>query len=882
MRLEHWFYTIPLRLRSLFRRSKVERELEEELQIHLDQQVKQKIAMGETPEEAGYAALRAIDGMERRKEECRDARRVRWLEDLVQDVGYAARTLSKMPGFTVIAALVLALGIGANAAVFTIVNGVLLRPLPFSEPERLFLISYAPKNNPFIPLGPIMSDRAYLAFREWDQVFESIATFDRESHPVTLTGAGEPVEVNALEVTPDFLRVLREHPGLGRDFLPEGQGDANVVLLGDRLWHARFGGDPAITGKAITLDGVSYTVVGVTPPSFAFQAAELWTRMEVRSDSHNSFIRPVMGRLKPGVSRQQAQAELQAFAARLPLDRRGKRDDFVARILPLKELLVADSRKLLLIFAGSVAFVFLIACANFANLLLIRGASRRPEISVRAALGASRWRLIRQLLVESTLLSLVGGGIGILLSIAGVRALLALLPAGKIARAGQIHLDGWVLAFTVGLSLVTGLIFGLAPALQVTRSELREGVSAGGRSVTARHERLRSALVVIEIALALVLLTGAGLLVKSFLLIRSVNPGFRPAHILAATIDLPEARYRTAAQMRALDERILFMLSGLPGAESVAAVNWIPFGGGLLRGDFQLEDGRRLPRGFLVDKPVISAGYFRAMGIRLVSGRAFTERDNSTAPGVVVISESVAHRLWPAGEAIGKRISMEDQPGPGDWLTIVGLVSDVRQQSLADTPRATVYQPYQQIRQRFFLGHMNFVVQTNENPMALASAIRGVLHKADQDLPTQSIATMENIIADSVTEPRTQTRLLGIFSVMALLLAAIGIYGVLACSVAERTREIGIRMAMGAEAKDVFWMVLRRTLLLACSGVFVGSVGALAVTRVLSNFLFEVTPTDPATFVMVAAILLLVALFSAWLPARRAAGVYPLVALRHE
>jgi putative ABC transport system permease protein len=436
--------------------------------------------------------------------------------------------------------------------------------------------------------------------------------------------------------------------------------------------------------------------------------------------------------------------------------------------------------------------------------------------------------------------------------------------------------------FTVGLSLVTGLVFGLAPALQATRRELREAVSEGGRNILGRHEGIRGALVTAEIALALVLLTGAGLLVRSFLRIRSVNPGFRSANILAATVDLPDSRYRTAAQMRAFDERLLAKLSVLPGAESVAAVNWIPFKQELVRGDFKIEDGRHLPRGFLVDKPVVSSGYFRTMGIGLVVGRGFTERDNMTAPGVAIISESVARRLWPGGDAIRKRISMQDKPKPEDWLTIVGIVRDVRQQSLTDTPSASMYQPYRQVNGLFFLSHMSFVVETSENPVVMASGIRTVINKMDQDLPTQSITTMATIIADTLTESRSQTRLLGMFSMMALLLAAVGIYGVLACSVAERTHEIGIRMTVGAQEKDVLWMVFRRTLLLTGVGGLLGALGALAITRVLAKFLFEVTPTDPLTFLAVTGILLTVALLSAWIPAQRAARVYPLVALRYE
>jgi predicted permease len=881
MRLEHWIYTIPLRLRSLFRRSQLERELDEELQLHLAQRIEQQLAAGKTPDEARYAALRTMDGIEQRKEECRDVRRVRWLEDLAQDAKYAVRRLMKTPGFTVIAALVLALGIGANTAVFTIVNGVLLRPLPFPEPDRLFLISNAPKDLFFDP-GLIMVDRDYLEFRQHNRSFENIATLGSfGGKKVTLTGHGDPVVLTASMVDADFLRVLRVHPAIGREFLPEGQADTNTVLLSNQLWMGRFGGDPQIVGKSVILDGVDYSVIGVLPAAFTFQNADLWARTEIRLDPHNVFLIPVIGRLKPGVSPRQAQAELLAFAANLPRNHGFNRNGYAARILPLKEMFVADIRKLLLIFTGAVAFVFLIACANFANLLLIRDAGRQPEIAVRAALGASRWRLVRQLVSESMILSLAGATLGVLFSVVGVRALLALLPLEKIPVAGEIHLDAWVLAFTFGLSLATGLVFGLAPALQLTRRELREGVSEGGRSVLLRRERLRGALVTAEIALALVLLTGAGLLVKSFVRMRAVNLGFRPANILTVTIDLPEARYQTAAQMRALDERVLSSLSRLPGAKSVAAVSFLPFGSGV-RGDFKVEGGWQLPEDYRVDKPVISADYIRTMGIGLISGRGFTERDNSTAPGAVVISESVARRLWPAGDAVGKHISMEDHPKPGDWLTIVGVVSDVRQQGLTDRAAAVIYESYRQVNRPGFLNHMSFVVQTSENPAAMISGLRAVIHKADPDLAAQSVTPMDAIVADSMTKTRSQTRLLGMFSIMALILAAIGIYGVLACSVAERTHEIGIRIAVGAESKDVLWMVFRRTLTLAGSGVLIGTLGALAVTRVLSRFLFEVTPSDPSTFFTVAGVLLIVALLSAWIPAQRASRVHPLVALRHE
>jgi predicted permease len=858
----------------------MEQELDEELQIHLAQQIEKEIACGKTPEEARYAALRAIGGIEQLKEECRDSRRVRWLQDLVQDLAYAARTLAQKPSFTLAAVSVLALGIGASTAVFTVVNRVLLRPLPYQEPDRLQIVSCVPRHLGFDP-GPIMVDRDYLEFRRHNRSFESLAALGSSvGGRMTLTRHGDPVVLTASLVGPDILRVLRVHPSLGRAFLPGGKSDPNVVLLSNRLWRTRFGGEPGAVGEAVTLDGNSYSIAGVMPETFSFQSADLWVRNEIRLDPHNIFFIPVVGRLKADVTPLQAQAELSTFASSLPHDGELSRDGFTARIVPLKELFVADVRRLLQVFAGAVAFVFLIACANFANLLLIRGAGRQPEIAVRAALGASRWRLVRQLLAESTLLSLIGATLGLVLSFAAVRALLALLPPEKVPSAGNLPLDIPVLIFTIGLSLLTGVVFGLAPALQATRRELREGVTEGGRSVLGRREWLRGALVSAEIALALILLTGAGLLVKSFLRMRAVNPGFQAAKVTVATVDLPEARYHTAEQMRQFDERVLSAVQSLPGAESAAAVSFLPFGYGVM-GDFQLEDGRHLPEDFQVDKPEISPDYFRAMGIPLIRGRAFTERDDLAVPGVVIISESVARRLWPGDDAIGKRISMEDHPKPQDWLTIVGVAGTVRQQGLADKLGAVVYQPYKQIKMPGFISHMSFVARS-EQQQAIARQMREVIHRIDRDLPTESVTAMGAIIDDAMTGARSQTRLLGIFSAVALLLAAIGIYGVLACSVAERTHEIGIRMALGADHRDILWMIIRRTLVLTGSGVLIGTLGALTVTGVLNKLLFEIKPTDPATFFSVIVILTSAALLAAWLPARRAATVLPLVALRHE
>jgi putative ABC transport system permease protein len=804
------------------------------------------------------------------------------MHSLIQDVRYAARTLRRNAGFTTVAVVALELGIGANTAVFTVVNGVLLRPLPFPEPERLFLVSFAPQHGPF-RMGPVLLDGDYLQFREQDRLFERIASFT--SVNASLTGAGDPVRLTGASVTPEFFRVLRVQPSMGRGFLADEDqpGRDHVVILSGKLWRNRFGASSRILGRSIKLDGENRTVIGVMPAGFAFPSdAEIWLPLNVHVDGHNSFSRPVVGRLKPDASRWQAQAELETLAHRFFLPPDENRSDWLAQILPLNEFFAQDIRESLVLFAVAVAFVLLIACANVANLLLARAAGRRQEIAVRSALGAGRWRLVRQLLAESTLVALAGGAVGMFLALWGVPLLLALAPEGKIPRLDEIHIDRWVFAFTLLVSLATGVLFGLVPAFQATRRELRESLSHGWRSLTGRHERLRAALVVSEIALALMLLTGAGLMLKSFLRLRSVNPGYQPGNVLTMTVELPDTVYSTAEQVKDFHARTLQRLSSLPGVIGAGAVNWSPLGGLLTKGDFRLEGGRRLPRDYMVDKLCVSSGYFRVMGIRLFNGRVFTEADSAAAPGVVIVSQSVARTLWPGEDPIGKRISEEDHPKREDWLTIVGVVNDVRQMSLAENPDPALYFPYAQIKFPSWLSRMTFTLRTASNPQQLAGAMRAALHAVDQDQPVVAMSTMQERIAASTAEPRFQTRLLGTFSLLALVLSAVGIYGVLAYSVARRTKEIGIRVALGAERRDILAMVVLRTLVLAAVGVGLGALGALAVTRVLGRFLYEVTPTDPATFVTVAALLTGVALMAGWIPARRATKVDPMVALRYE
>jgi len=866
--------------RRLLKRDQMEEQLDRELQFHLERQVAAKIRDGMTDAEARRGARLEFGGLDQVKEECRDARGTRWLETLLQDMRFALRTLRRSPAFALVAVLTLALGVGANTAIFTVVNGVLLRPLPFPEPERLYLVSYLPRNNPFLT-APGLADRTYLEFRRQDRVFERLTTYS--SNAVTLTGAGDPVRIPAAAVTPGFFQVLRENPALGRAFLSgEDQADrAGVAVLSHKLWRSQFAGDPRILGRTITLDGVAHNIIGVMPPEFGYPGnVEIWTPLAVEIDPHNSYTRPVIGRLKPGIPAQTAQAELETFARRLPLGPGESRGGFAARIIPLKDSVVGNIRSSLLVFAGAVAFVLLIACANFANLLLIRAAGRRQEISVRAALGAGRWRLIRQLLTESALVALAGGAGGTLLAAVGVPALLALAPAGKIPRIEEIRMDAWVLLFTAAISLFTGVVFGLAPALGATGRELRHSLSGSGRTSTGRHGGFRSALVVSEISLALVLVAGAGLMLKSFLRIRAVNPGFHPGNVLTMTVELPESAYHTAAQMQAFHQRTLEKLSSLPEVLAAGAVNWLPLGEWWVKGDFRLEGGRHSQYNVL--KPAVSPGYFRTIGIRMLSGRDFTDRDSATAPGVAIVSQMVAKQLWPGEDPIGKRISMEDEPKAGDWLTIVGVVDDIRQQGLTEDPEPAIYQPFTQVPRTFFLGHMTFAVRTASNPQRMTSAVRSVLRSLDKNQPVDSISTMEDRVIATTTEPRFQTRLLAVFAMLALALAAIGVYGVLAYSVSERTHEIGIRMALGAGTGEVMGMVLRNSLMLAAAGVTLGIAGALIVTRVLGRFLFEVKPTDPGIFAVVALLLSAIALLAGCAPARRATKVDPVVALRFE
>ena len=853
-------------------------EIREEIAAHLRMAIADKMARGASREEAERAARADFGNVTHVAEVTREVRGGLWLEHLGQDLRYGWRALRRTPAFTAVAVATLALAIGANSAVFTVVNSVLLQPLPFRDPGRLYAVSYLPTHLPF-ELPPGVDDRLYLEYRQHVSRFDRITGYQRQE--LTLSGVGDATRLPGARTDASFFEVLGVQPALGRAFSAEEDqaGTDRVVILSDRLWRARFSGDRAILGKTITLDGIPRTVVGVMPRGFTFPAAsQIWTPLALRLDPGNSFLFSVTGRLSADATPEQAKSELEAIALALPPDPRAGGIKPVARIIPLKDTLTDEVQTSLLVLAGAVAFVLLIACANVANLLLIRAATRRHEMAVRIALGASRARIARQLLTESVLIALIGAAAGILVAFAGVRALLALAPAGRIPRIDQVHLDGWVLVFTLAVAVITGIAFGVVPARSGARREPQEALGQGTRLVGGSHHGLRSTFVTAEIALALMLLSGAGLMIKSFFMMRSLDTGYDASRVVTMSVNLPQIAYPDAARLQAFHTALLERLTRIPGASAVGAVAFRPMSGAGIMGDFVVEGPTPLPHGYTVDKPTVSPGYFAALGISILAGRDFTPADRAGAPGVVVVSQTVARRLWPNERAVGKRISMQEPPGPNDWLTVIGVVNDVVQDAQLSR-HSTIYLPYLQMSSWGFINQMTFVVRPQPAAGNLAPAMRGALRDVDPAVPAQALQTMDQSLMDTIAEPVFQMRLLATFACLALFLAALGTYGVLAYDVTERTREIGLRMALGATPGTVLRMVLGRTATLAFTGAALGVAGSLMLTRVLTRWLFEVKPTDPATLTAVTVVLLVAALLAGLLPAQRAARVRGLTTL---
>ena len=868
-------------LRALVRRTRADAELDLELRDHIERQTKANMGRGLSEAEARRQALLDFGGVERFREETRDTRAFQWIDTALQDARYALRGLRRAPSFAIVAVATLGLGIGATTAVFTVVDRVLLRPLPFRQSNQLYALSYLPADLPFV-IAPGLLDLFYLSYHDRQRSFEHVAAYRRSEF--TLSGNGEATRISGAFVAADFWPLLGISPARGRAFLAEEDrpGAPHVVVISDKLWRDRFSADDRIVGRVLALDGDSYVVIGVAPPGFSFPgSADLWAPLAIRLQANNSSFLTVLARLRDSVTSVQARAELDALGKAIPRDRRDPGRPKTASVVPLKRLITGEAERSLYLFAGAVALVLLIAGVNVANLLLMRASARRHEIALRVSLGASRGRLVRQLLTESVLVAGLGGIAGTALAFLGVRALLATAPAGSIPRIDEVHVDARVLAFGILASLACGVVFGLVPALDGARTDQRAALSQNLRTLSSPHGGLRSRFVMGEIALAFVLLTAAGLMIRSFARMRGVDTGYDASGVVTMSVELPATGYPDATRIRQFHTAVIDRLAALSGVRSVGAVSFRPMGAIGIMGDFAVEDGAPLPQGYTVAKPTASPGYFRAMGIRLVRGRDFSTHDDASAPGVVVVSESVARLVWPNQDAIGKRISMKDHPGPGDWLTVIGVVRDIVQdRELKAQP--TIYLPYLQTDPVFFIRRMTYVVRTTPGASNVVSAMRAALRDVDAAIPAQALQTMDASMLDLIAEPLFQMRLLTTFSMLALLLAVIGTYGVLAYDVAERTREIGIRIALGAGARDVRRMIVGRTLWFAVVGIALGSASALLGTRLLARFLFSVTPTDPPTFAGTAVVLMVAALAAGGVPALRATRVDPILALRQE
>jgi putative ABC transport system permease protein len=804
------------------------------------------------------------------------------MENLLQDLRFGVRMLAKKPGFAALAVLALALGIGANSAIFTVVNTVLLRPLPFDDPDQLVWVW---DTQPALETAPT-SLPDFLDWREQNQSFEYMSAF--QAGRMFFDRGDVPEDVDVGLVTPDMFPLLKVSPALGRAFTEDETqpGRFRVAVLSDRLWRRRFNSDPNVVGQTIQLSGFPYTIIGVMPAGFTYpNETELWRPLPINkseADRGPHYLR-VIARLKPGVSIHQAQAEMSALAGRIAEQFPEKISGHGVKLESLQEVIVGNMRPALFVLLGSVGFVLLIACANVANLLLARSVSRQKEIAVRTALGASRRRIVKQLVTESLLLAMAGGLLGLLLGAWGVSVLTSLSP-GDIPRVKEIKLDGWVVAFTLSISILTGVVFGLAPAWQVSKPDLNESLKEGGRTgAGAGRNRLRSLLVVSEVALALVLLVGAGLMIKSFARLHSVNPGFEPENALTMGVALLRARYSEQAQVESFYRQLFERLGAVPGVQSVGGITELPLGGSNTNDYFSIEGRPPLPQGeaSIVEYRVISPNYFKAMGIPLLAGRDVSETDTKQTPNVVVINESFARRHWPDENPIGHRIKLQGQYR--DPLLIVGVVGDVRHFGLDEKPMPEAYAPYLQDPLSDSLPHfMTLVIRADSGQATLAARLREEIHALDKGTPVIAIKSMNDYLYESLSRRRFNMVLLGIFAGLALLLAAVGIYGVMSYTVTQRTHEIGVRMAIGARARDILRLVIGQAMTLALAGLAIGLVASFALTRLMESLLYGVSATDPLTFILISLVLTGVALGACFIPARRATKVDPGVALRYE
>src|SRR6266699_1104753 len=884
MRPVHWLYAIPLRLRSLFRRAQEDRELDDELREHLERKTEEYVAQGMRQEEAYRRARLDLGGTEQTKEKCRDARRVNWIQDFVQDLRFSLRMLRKSPGFIGVAIFTLALVIGAPTAIFSVVDSLLLRPLPHRNSHRVVRIW-----NTFSPRGMTeltASEPEFLEYRQ-SQTLAHVAGFALGS--TTLTGRGDPARLSVSWGTSDFLAVLGTQLVLGRSFSPEEHepGHDQVVILSHHLWRDRFGSNPAIIGQSVILNGKSSIVIGVMPPSFRFPSGDLdlWQPLPIAANSSNlgNHYLNLVGDLKPEVSLQQSNAEMKTILARIEQKYPAYYSGAVGlgvNLVPLREQMVGNVRPTVLVLMAGVGFMLLIACTNIAGLLLTRGEVRKKEIATRIAIGAGRTRIIRQLLAENLLLFLAGGAVGLVLAFLGLK----LVPVESLPLQQVVgpSLDFRVLSFAVVTCLATGLLFGLMPALKTSHPHLNEMLKESGRDPmgSRHHTRTRSLLVMSEIAFSVVLLAGAGLMIASLMRLLGVQLGFDSANVVTMRLSLPELRYpngRFAIFYKDLQEKV----RSIPSVQAVAIVNQLPMSEVLANSSFEVE-GRQLEAGTNVaNTQVISPDYFNVMRIPLIRGRALDEHDLNPAPSTVVVNQTLARKSWPDEDAIGKRLRLKsDAP----WLTVVGIVGDIKNEGSSKSTKPELYFLYTE--QSFGLWadlrSMTLVVRTSSEPQQLVNAIRGELNSLDPDLPIYKVQTLGEIVSASASQTRLPAVLLSVFAGIALLLAAVGVYGVLAYTVAQSRHEIGVRMALGAPRQRILKSFLGYGIKWAAVGGGAGLVAAFILVRFMRSMLFEVGPYDPTIFLSVAGVLAVVVLMACYVPARRAMCVDPMVALRYE
>ena len=874
-------------------------DIDDELRFHLEERERLFRAQGLSPEEARRAARERFGDVARVEDELRahDHRRERGRQrrelmgDFVQDLTYGLRSLRRAPAFTAVAVLTLALGIGATTAIFSVVNAVILRPLPYPDADRVVMVwmDNKPQNMP----EDIHSWPNYVDLRDQGKAFQAMAGFVRPGYNITGgcvegSAACEPERVQGSASTASLFTVLGVTPAIGRAFTEEEETEGRdaVVVISHGLWTRAFGNAPTAIGKTLRMNGRERTVIGVMPKDVAFPAAEtdVWVPLVVPEQNRQSrgYWLTVVGRLAPGITVERARTEMAALWKRMQEASPGYIDDYGLNLVTLPEQVVGKSlRTALWVMLAAVAAVLLIGCANVANLMLSRAAVREREGGVRLALGASRGRLVRQLLTESVLLSVLGGVLGVLLAVGGLRVLTGLAPQ-DIPRLDQVRVDGLVLAVTTLVVIATGVAFGLAPALQASRPNLSQALREGSRAGTGtrRSNQMRHALAAAQVALVVVLLTGAGLLIRSFVEIQRVRLGFRPDHLLTMRISLPGAKYQQGPQRTAFFEGLIQRVRALPGVEGVGATSSIFLSNTPRSTNVTIEgkDPRPEDRGIEVPIDVVTLDYFRVLGVPLVRGRGFTAQDARGAPDVVMINESMARRFWPGEDPVGKRFKYGGPQGQQPWMTVVGVVGDVRRTGFDAPVRYESFLPYAQNPD----GALTLVVRTRGEPLALAAQVRGEVRALDADQPVFEIRSMDQLLSARIAQRRFSMALLGIFAGLALVLGVVGVYGVTSYLVAQRTREVGLRIALGAQPRQLVRMVVGQGMRSAAIGLTLGVLGALAAARLMAGLLYGVSPTDLPTLLGVTAVLAAATAVANWVPARRAARVDPLVALRAE